>query len=142
VIPDSTDRSVSTADAPQRAAPRLGPVVAWPVLIGAAWAVLAMRSPTVTYHLAPFLVAAAGPVATRVSAGTRLASRAAAWSTTVSLGVALVVTGWLAVAGALAGPALWGGSGAIETPIFAVVGGTWGWRAATRSQPGLLGLLG
>jgi hypothetical protein len=53
---------------------------------------------------------------------------------TITLSAAVV----LALNGALAGPSLWHGSGAIEAPLLAIAGGLWGWRMASRRRAGIL----
>ena len=82
------------------------------------WAVAAMARAEVTYHLAPIIVAAAGPMTGRsVSAVDRRALVASA------LGVALAVTLALSSVGALRGPSLLPvGGAALEAVVGAILG--------------------
>lgn len=114
---------------------------AWPLAVGVAWLVLAFRSPHVTYHIAPFLAAASWPAVLRVRSRAPVAVGRAAIAAAGALGVTLVVASTLAVGGALGGPSVWHGSGALETPLVAAAGTIWGWRAAVRHRGGVLGLL-
>ncbi len=114
---------------------------AWPVGIAAAWVALALRSPQVTYHVAPFLVAASWPAVLRLRNDGSVPPRLAAATAAASLAAALGATLLLALTGALSGPSVWHGSGALETQLFAAAGAVWGWRAAARRRPGLLGRL-
>lgn len=107
------------------------------VAVAGVWVVLALRSPTVTYHLVPGLAAAVWPLVARIRSGpasVTTAARAAAGG----LGVALVATAVLAAAGALDGPTLVGGSGAVEAVLVAVAGSLWGARTMSRPRPGLV----
>lgn len=112
----------------------------WPVIVTAVWLLLAFRSQHVTYHLAPLLAAAAWPTWLRRT--TRVAAPAgAALAATGGLAITLAGAFVLAVTSSLSGPSLWHGSGALESVAFATIGGAWGWRAATRKRPGVLGLV-
>lgn len=93
------------------------------IAAAAGWIMLAVNTPTTTYHFAPTVVAAAWPAARRVRAGHRLSMRAVA--TTVGGGavVALALTAGLATRGALAGPTFFGTDAAVaETWLMAVLG--------------------
>lgn len=86
----------------------------------ALWAVLALRSPTVTYHLAPLLVAAAWPLTHRLVLGEPARARVAAGTALAGLVLALATTGLLVAANALAGPDLAGGGNAFAETLVAV----------------------
>lgn len=115
---------------------------ALPIAVGAAWLALGLRSPHVTYHLAPVLGAASWPAALRVRHRAPAPAARAALAAGGGLGITLAVALVLAWQGALGGPSLWHGSGALETPLLAGIGALWGWRAASRPRPGLLGRVG
>ncbi len=107
------------------------------VAFSTAWTVLALRSPTVTYHLAPALAAAAWPVTARVLRGrTTLggASRAAAGG----FAVAVATTAELTALDVLRGPVLVGGDATTEAALFAALGALWGLRTLTKRAPGLV----
>jgi hypothetical protein len=87
------------------------------------------------------LVAAAWPVALRIRAKRAIVTREAAVAATAGLALTLVTALVLALAGALGGPSVWHGSGALETLIVAVAGAAWGWRIAARRRAGVLALL-
>lgn len=85
------------------------------------WVVLALASPTTTYHLAPLLVAGTPTVADSLEGEgpkVRLVSLAA-----LGLILALAATGILAILGSLEGPSLLPiGGAALESAVFALVG--------------------
>lgn len=106
----------------------------------AVWSVLAYRSPTLTYHFAPLLAAAAWPVLERRSGSVpraqALVAAVGAFAATTATGVALTI------ADRLEGPALWDRGHALwEVVIFAAVASAWALRVATRDRPGLIGAL-
>ena len=85
------------------------------------WAILALVSPTTTYHLAPAIVAGVGPV---VAPHRSLVSSAA------TLALALGTTGLLASLDALAGESLLPVGGAVFESVVAAFGGAvFGWVA-------------
>jgi glutaredoxin len=93
-----------------------------PLLVAIVWGVLAFWHPTVTYHLAPALTAAAAPAFRRLNEGP-LALRAAAGGALVGLAVALAATVVLAHWHALMGPTVTGGHNVVgETLLLAGVG--------------------
>lgn len=107
------------------------------VTVTTVWTVLALRHPTLTYHVAPLLTAAAWPVVARVTRGRAtmaLGLRAAGGG----LLVAVLATVELRSLDALRGPALIGGSATTEALLGAAVGAAWGARAITRRRPGLV----
>lgn len=134
---DPSAADVSAAPAAEGDASRRGAV--WPIAVSVVWLALALRSPHVTYHLAPFLAAASWPVALRLRGRAPVPAHRASTVAAGGLGLTLVAAFVLAVGRALGGPSVWHGSGALETPVVAVVGAAWGWRAATRHRLGLLG---
>jgi hypothetical protein len=117
-----------------------------PVLVSVAfsvlWLGLALRSPTTTYHLVPAAVAASWPLTARRLRGP-LSLSAALRAGAGGLVVAAATTIELAGLDALRGPALVGGSAAVESSLVAVAGTAWAVRAAVRARPGLvLSMLG
>lgn len=124
-------------------APNLAPTAAppapvWRPVIAALgfallWLLLATRTPTTTYHLAPLVVAAAGPVTRRLLTGTPLSRRAAATLGAVSLLIAAAATAVAQWRGLFAGPDVTGGDGALaETVVVVAVGAGLGWWLARR----------
>lgn len=111
----------------------------WSVAICLGWAALAVRSPDVTYHLAPFAAASAWPVAGRLQHRAPLGRPSATALVAGSLALTLATAFALASAGHLAGPAVWHGSGALEAVVASVAGAAWAWRVATRARPGIVG---
>jgi glutaredoxin-like protein len=97
------------------------------------WGLLAVRTPTTTYHLAPLLVAGAAPMAGRWRLRAPVRSRVAlAWAV-LGLLVALAAAAVLALRGLLAGPDITGGNAAVaETVLLAVLGAALGWWLARR----------
>jgi glutaredoxin len=115
--------------------PRWQPAVA---VLGSAllWVLLAARTPTTTYHLAPLLVAAAAPLTRRWLTGTPVPVRTATALAAAGLAATLVTTAALAGQGMLVGPDLTGvGSPVMETVLLAVVGAVAGWWLARRTSP-------
>lgn len=107
-------------------------------LVGIVWFVLAWRSPTLTYHFAPLVGAALGPLSLRTQ------GRAdAALARKVGLQVLAIlgaVTLLLEVAGRQEGPNfLHVGPAWPEAVLFIVLGVLIGVRSATRARPGILG---
>lgn len=80
--------------------------IAWGGAFALLWVVLAFARPTLTFHLAPFLVTAAPPVLLALDDGAD-ASRAQVFaSTAIGAALALAVTAVLASAGRLDGAGL------------------------------------
>lgn len=95
-----------------------------PIGLALLWAALAVRQPTVTYHLAPALVAAAVPATYGDQGGVRPSRRGSLLLAGAGVGVALVVTAVLSAVDALRGPSLLPvGGAALESAVFAVAGG-------------------
>lgn len=99
-------------------------------LIAVAWVALAIWRPTVTYHLAPFLVAGAWPYFLR-NGPLRVANidamRAAAAGLALSVATALVLVGL----DLMRGPTLWDrGHAMLEVIPIALVGAATGYRIA------------
>ena len=106
--------------------------------VAAAWIVLAWRSPTLTYHFAPLIGGAVGPLSLRSH------GRAEAQLTKMVAGIVLAmmlgVTLLLEVAGRQEGPNfLESGPAWPEAVLFSLVGVAVGANAAARERPGLLG---
>lgn len=107
------------------------------VTITAVWTVLALRHPTLTYHLAPLFAAAAWPGVARATRG-RATMAVGLRAAGGGLLVTVVATAELHALDALRGPALIGGSATTEALLGAVVGAASGARAITRRHPGLV----
>ena len=101
------------------------------------WTGLALRHPTLTYHLAPVLAAAAWPLAARITRG-RTSVAVGLRAAGGGLLVTALATAELNTLDALRGPALIGGSATTEALLGALAGAAWGARAVTRAHPGLL----
>lgn len=98
------------------------------------WAVLAVVRPSTTFHLAPLLVAAAVPTVYRMQGGRSrpVALRLAA----AGVGIAVVITFVLGVAGLLDGPSLLPFGGAVDESLLgAAVGGALGLVVAGWPRP-------
>lgn len=105
----------------------------------AGWVLLAVTSPTTTYHFAPAVVAAAWPVARRMRVGQRLSAKAVSATVGGGIAVALIVTLALALTGALLGPTFFGSDGAVvEVLVMIAVGALIGVAFAVRSARALL----
>ncbi|MEO3936871.1 hypothetical protein V3N99_08945 [Dermatophilaceae bacterium Soc4.6] len=105
-----------------------------PLAVACLWGILAARSPTVTYHLAPMLLAASAPLTTFIkeTRGRALPTGAA---TATGLAIALLTTGILDWQGLLAGPDLTGGHhAATEAAASAPLGAIIGWWLARRGH--------
>lgn len=92
----------------------------------ALWLLLAFANRGTTYHFAPLIVAAAGPVTARFDATSPLP-----WRQVVALAAGSLAAATLGIAvlwplGALAGPALVGGGAPAETALAAAVGAATG----------------
>lgn len=139
VAPSDVDTGVShPAPVGRGCAVLLG---ALPLAISCAWLALALRAPHSTFHLAPFLAAASWPIALRRRSHHVAPAGAAAMVAAGSLLITLVAAATLGLEGALGGPSIWHGSGALEALLLAPLGAAWGWRAATRRHLGLLRLI-
>lgn len=100
------------------------------VVIAAAWITLAVWRPTVTYHLAPFLVAGTWPFLLR-NGPLRVANvdalRAAVAGFSVTILTAVVLVGL----DAMRGPTLWDrGHAMLEVVPIAIAGAVTGYRLA------------
>ena len=90
----------------------------WSIAAAIVWIVLASNNPTLTYHFAPAIVAAAWPLVQEASE-----RRDAAVAGVGALAIALGATIALAIADSLRGPDLVGGHAATaESVVFAVAG--------------------
>lgn len=122
------------AAAAEPVTPRWQPVAA---TLGFAllWALLAARTPTTTYHLAPLLVAGAAAMTSRLLLRAPVRPRVALARSVLGLAVALGVTAALAGLGLFAGPDLTGGTAAVaEAVLLAVLGAGLGWWLARRGS--------
>lgn len=99
-------------------------------LVAVAWAALALWHPTVTYHLAPFLVAGAWPYFLR-NGPLRVANIDAMRAAIAGFGVTMVTALVLVAADAMRGPTLWDtGHAMLEVVPIALVGAATGYRVA------------
>jgi hypothetical protein len=102
------------------------------------WLALALANPSLTYHFAPPVVAAAWPIARRTTAG-EVPLRSALMVTGAALGIIVATLLALGLSDALEGPTFWSDGGAAwEALTFATVAALWGLRVSTRSRAGLL----
>jgi len=86
------------------------------------WGVLAINNPTITYHLAPLLVAVAIPVGAALTEAITIRTALAAASIGVTLALGAAVA--LGITDHLAGPSLLPSGGAVlEAVVFGGVGG-------------------
>jgi hypothetical protein len=114
---------------------RTGFIISAAVMI--VWTLLAIRSPTLTYHFAPLMAAAITPLWSRRNRRQSLAAASrlgvASFGAVSALGVVLWATD------NLRGPTLWESDGSlIEVVIFAAVGALVGVRSASSKRLGLL----
>ena len=113
-----------------------------PIAATVFWVVLAVRTPTNTFHFAPTVVAVVWPLLRRVDARDPLPSAEARLVAGAGTALAIAVGSALAFSGNLDGPALWGASdGVLDDPlfeviVFALVGGFAGYRVASRPWHG------
>ena len=99
-------------------------------LIAAAWIALALWRPTVTYHLAPFLVAGAWPFLLR-DGPLRVANADALRAAVAGLGLTILTAFVLVGVDAMRGPTLWDrGHAFLEVVPIALVGAATGYRIA------------
>jgi glutaredoxin len=128
------DHAPNMAAGAEPRTPRWQPVVA---ALGLAllWVLLAARTSTTTYHLAPLLVAAAAPVTRRWLTRTPVPTRPATALAVTSLVLTFATTAALTWQGLLAGPDITGGDAPVEeTVLLAVVGAALGWWLARRGS--------
>lgn len=110
-----------TTQAPTR--PDLRRALVWSFALAGLWIIVALIRPTSTFHLAPFLIAAAPPVLFALDGSNRTD-----WTTMFRLaggGITFALAATLAVSvlGAMQGPAFEVFSGPfVEAVVFAVVG--------------------
>ena len=103
--------------------PDLRRALIWSAALAGLWVVVALIRPTSTFHLAPFLIAAAPPVLLTLDGGS-----ATNWATVLRLAaggtaLALAATLLVAVTGAMQGPAFEGFSGPLlEAVVFTAAG--------------------
>jgi hypothetical protein len=99
-------------------------------VVASVWTALAIWRPTVTYHVAPLIVAAAWPYLLR-RGPLRVANRDAARAAGAGSLVALVAAGVIVAVDAMRGPTLWGrGHAMAEVVPMALAGAVLGFRLA------------
>jgi glutaredoxin len=128
------EHAPTLAAAAEPATPRWQPLMA---TLGCAllWVLLALRTPTTTYHLAPLLMAAAAPVTRRWLTRTPVPSRRATTLAATGLVLTWVTTAVLAWRGMLVGPDITGGGRPVpESVLLAVVGAAVGWWLGQRGD--------
>lgn len=95
----------------------------WGALLAGLWVVVALIRPTPTFHLAPFLIAAAPPVLSTLDGDTRADRTTAVGLAAASIALALAAALVVDVTGAMQGPAFEGFSGPlVEAAVFAAIG--------------------
>ncbi len=123
-LPDRVDTAMTTQTVARTDVRR---ALVWGVLLAVLWVAVATLRPATTFHLAPFLVAAAPPVLLVMDEGASAdrtsVLRIGAISTSLALGTALL----LLVIGAMEGPAFeLFPSPLVEAVAFAAVGAVGG----------------
>ena len=105
------------------ARPDVRRVLVWSVALAALWVVVALIRPTSTFHLAPFLIAAAPPILFSLDGGSMADRTSALRLAAGGMALALAATIVVAVVGAMQGPAFEGFSGPlVEAVVFAAIG--------------------
>jgi hypothetical protein len=95
----------------------------WGALLAVLWVVVALIRPTSTFHLAPFLIAAAPPVLFTLEGGSRTNRATVLRLAAGGMALALAATLVVAVVGAMQGPAFEGFSGPlVEAVVFSAAG--------------------
>lgn len=105
------------------------------------WGLLALRSPSTTYHFAPIVVTVALPYAARAKAGDAFTGRRAL--VIVAAGAAISLGAVIALASTrhLTGPTLWdSGNATIEAIAFTAAGSVCGYWVAGRRPHGPFGV--
>lgn len=87
------------------------------------WVILAFARPSLTFHLAPFLVTAAPPILLALDDGSGASRNQVAVVTSIGASLALAVTAVLAAAGRLDGAGLGPFSSALAEAIVLIGGG-------------------
>ena len=107
----------------------------WSVAVTVGWIALAAWRPTVTYHLAPVLIAGVWPYRLRrgpLRVASTDAARAAAFGASLAVVAGLVI--W--AADLMNGPTLWGsGHAVLELAPAAAIGAVAGYRYARCGTP-------
>ena len=105
------------------------------VVLAAAWVALAWIRPTTTWHLGPFLTAAAVGVGYRLAGSGRLSWAAGAGTAVAGLTNALVATVVLAIAGKFDGASLLPAGGPLAEALLAsLLGGAAGMAVAVTGR--------
>jgi hypothetical protein len=95
------------------------------------WGVLAFNNPTITYHLAPLLVAVVIPIGSSLTE--TIPTRTALMATSIGLALTLGAVIVLGLTEHLAGPSLLPSGGAVvEAVVFGGIGGVGGLAFAIR----------
>ena len=113
--------------------PRVAAMIS--MCIAMVWSGLAWHSPTTTYHLAPILVAASLPIASRLRAPGPLARRTAWRNASGGAAIGIVAAVGLDAIDWLRGPTVIDhGSALAESALAAIVGALWAARTAQRKS--------
>lgn len=93
------------------------------MVLAGLWVVVALMRPTSTFHLAPFLIAAAPPVLFTLDSDHRADWTAVLLLSVVGMALALAATLAVSILGAMHGPSFEGFSGpVVEAVVFTVIG--------------------
>ncbi len=107
-------------------------------LVALAWIGLAARSPTLTFHFAPLIAAAAWPAALRGGRPLRVAPIDAARGAAGAAGMTFVAMAILLAFDWMRGPTFWdSGPAVIEVVPMVLVGAVGGYRYARCGAPGV-----
>lgn len=115
--------------------------IAWGGGFALLWVILAFARPSLTFHLAPFLVAAAPPVLLALDDAAHASRTQVVTATAIGAGLALVATAILASGGRLDGAGFGPFSSALSEALIligagAVVGLVVGWWRTAATQRG------
>ena len=108
---------------PAIARPDLRRVLVWSATLAGLWVAVAVMRPTSTFHLAPFLIAAAPPVLFTLNGDIRVDRTTVLRLAAGGMALALTATVAVVVVGAMQGPAFEGFSGPlVEAVVFTAAG--------------------
>jgi len=97
------------------------------VALAGLWVVVALIRPTSTFHLAPFLIAAAPPVLSTLDGDTRANRTTVSRLAAAGIALALAATFVVSILGVMQGPPFEGFSGPLlEAVVFTAAGGAVG----------------
>lgn len=106
------------------------------VVLVTSWAAMASWQPTTTWHLAPLMIGASASVAARLRTSMPVEPQRALRLALVPVVAGLAETALLDLTGRLRGPTVIDrGSALVESLLFVMLGGWWGYRTAVRPRP-------